>query len=130
MKELPEGAESIVFECELEAPPAKVWRALTVPQYLERWLAPNDFEPEEGKRFSFYTPDADGGKVDCEVLTIDPERALAFSWQPEQGPRSEVEFVLLPTVQGGTLLRLVHSGFPLRFNIAMRGGVSCLARAA
>jgi hypothetical protein len=37
----------LVFETELDAPPEKVWRALTVPEYLDRWLqAPADAKVE------------------------------------------------------------------------------------
>ena len=30
--------DDLVFETTLDAPPDKVWRALTIPEYLERWL--------------------------------------------------------------------------------------------
>ena len=32
--------DALVFECALDAPREKVWRALTIPEYLERWLKP------------------------------------------------------------------------------------------
>ena len=32
--------DALTFECALDAPPEKVWRALTVPEYLKRWLKP------------------------------------------------------------------------------------------
>ena len=33
-----EADETLVFETELYAPPEKVWRALSIPAYLDRWL--------------------------------------------------------------------------------------------
>jgi uncharacterized protein YndB with AHSA1/START domain len=33
----------------LASPPDKVWKALTDPAQLARWLMPNDFEPTVGK---------------------------------------------------------------------------------
>lgn len=35
----------------LAHPPRKVWRALTEPALLERWLLPNDIKPLVGHKF-------------------------------------------------------------------------------
>ena len=62
----------------LSHPPARVWRALTDPDRLARWLMPNDFAPVVGHRFTLRTdprPDFDG-IVHCEVLAVEPERLL------------------------------------------------------
>ncbi|GAB3975017.1 hypothetical protein GCM10029978_058060 [Actinoallomurus acanthiterrae] len=34
-------------------PPARVWRALTDPDLMARWLMPNDFKPAIGHAFTF-----------------------------------------------------------------------------
>src|SRR5690349_15967711 len=50
----PKEPDSILFECELDAPPEKVWRALTEPALLARWLLPvQDPQPESGGRLAF-----------------------------------------------------------------------------
>ena len=41
-KATPESTDSLVFECDLDEPPEKVWRALTEPQLLEAWLTTGD----------------------------------------------------------------------------------------
>jgi uncharacterized protein YndB with AHSA1/START domain len=45
----------------LAHPPARVWRALTDPDLLARWLMPNDFRPEVGHTFTFRTDPRPGG---------------------------------------------------------------------
>ena len=58
-------------------PPAAVWRALTDPALMSRWLMPTDFQPVLGARFTFDT--GNWGKAQCEVLEIVPESRLKIS---------------------------------------------------
>jgi uncharacterized protein YndB with AHSA1/START domain len=97
----------------LAHPPAKVWRALTDPDLLARWLMPNDFRPAVGHAFTFRTDPRPGagfdGVVHCEVLALDPERQLCISWRG--GPLdTTVTWTLVPEGRG-TRLFLVHDGF-------------------
>jgi|HubBroStandDraft_5_1064220.scaffolds.fasta_scaffold671301_2 uncharacterized protein YndB with AHSA1/START domain len=104
--------EPVIVDCDLDAPPEKVWRALTQPELMAAWLAEGDIRPQVGHRFELKS---EIGPVECEVLTADPKRELRLSWRErdEAGDLvdSEVTFVLTPTVNGGTRLRLVHDGF-------------------
>ena len=103
----------VVVECELDAPAAQVWRALTEPELLARWLAPNDFKAEIGAAFSLR--EADGTAIECEVLEVERDRKLAYRWRrdDEDAIDSIVCFELTEAVAGRTHLRLVHAGFPL-----------------
>jgi uncharacterized protein YndB with AHSA1/START domain len=111
----PSEEKSIAFECDLPDAPEKVWRALTVPDLVAAWLMPNDMKPEEGARFTFSGKPGDGGDVECEVLAVEPERLIRYSWRDEDARRqsldSIVTFELARTTEGGTHLRIVHSGF-------------------
>lgn len=92
-------------------PPEAVWRALTTPELLARWLMPNDFAPVIGHRFTFRTEPGPGfdGVVHCEVLELDAPSTLAFSWRG--GPLdTHVRFTLAPEGDG-TRLHMEHSGF-------------------
>ena len=126
--------DSIVIECDLDESPEKVWRALTEPELLARWLMPNDIRAEPGERFSFRPAPANGneavtdGRIDCEVLAAEPQRLLRYSWR---GPESErdsygrpldsvVTFLLAETAVGGTRLRVIHSGFPLPLQMELQ----------
>jgi uncharacterized protein YndB with AHSA1/START domain len=104
---------SVVIEREIAAAPAKLWRALTQPHLIEEWLMKNDFAPTVGHQFKLRGEW--GGVLDCEVLTVEPERELAYSWDfanddPAFALRSTVTFTLTPT-DDGTLLRMEQAGF-------------------
>ena len=45
--------QSILQTYELPSPPAKVWRALTEPELLARWLMNNDIRVPKTTQFSF-----------------------------------------------------------------------------
>jgi uncharacterized protein YndB with AHSA1/START domain len=99
----------------LPHPPDRVWRALTDPQRLARWLMPNDFALELGRRFTFQTDPVPGtdfdGVVHCEVLAFEPERMLSISWAGGgSGLRTTVTWRLCPEGTG-TRLVLDHEGF-------------------
>jgi len=97
---------SVVIERELHHPPAKVWRALTRPELIADWLMESDFRPEIDHRFRFA---ATWGAVDCQVLRIEPERLLSYTWQAE-GLETVVTWTLEPA-STGTRLRMEQSGF-------------------
>jgi uncharacterized protein YndB with AHSA1/START domain len=120
-----ETDESIVVDCDLDAPPAQVWRALTEPDLVAQWLlpldAPAELSPEVGERFSFKPEPANGNNpIDCEVLAAEPRHLLRYSWRGNAAERdaagraldSIVTFTLTETDGGGTHLRIVHSGLP------------------
>jgi uncharacterized protein YndB with AHSA1/START domain len=104
-------ARRLVFEAFYRHPPEKVWRALTEPEAIARWLMPNDFAARVGHRFQLRTRPQPGwsGIVNGEVLEADPPRRLVYTWQNENVD-TVVAFTLTPT-GGGTNLRLEHSGF-------------------
>ena len=97
---------SVVIERELPYPPEKVWRALTQPHLIEAWLMKNDFQPAVGHRFGLH---ADWGAVECQVLAIEPNTTLSYTWDA-RGLESVVTWTLTPT-GAGTHLRMEQSGF-------------------
>jgi uncharacterized protein YndB with AHSA1/START domain len=102
----------VIAECELAHPPDAVWRALTRPELLARWLAANDLEPREGERRMgdrFRLAPEDSPAAECEVIEIEPGRRLAFSWRVDGQAPSVVRFDLTPTPDG-TALKISHSG--------------------
>ena len=104
-------ARSVEVDQYLPHPPAKVWRALTDPVRLAGWLMRNDFAPVVGHRFTFRTapqPDFDG-VVHCEVLDLEPERLMRWSWR---GGTLDSTVTWTLTAEGrGTRLFLRHEGF-------------------
>jgi uncharacterized protein YndB with AHSA1/START domain len=105
------AARSLVIEKELPHPPQKVWRALTQGALIREWLMDNDLEPVVGHRFNFRStpmPNWDG-VIDCEVLDVEPDQKLSYSWNA-LGLESVVVWTLVAT-SGGTLVRMEQSGF-------------------
>ena len=102
---------SLVIERELPHPPEKVWRALTQGHLIKEWLMDNDFQPVVGHKFSFRaTPVANwSGVIDSEVLVVEPNKKLSYSWGT-LGVGTVVVWTLSAT-GGGTLLRMEQSGF-------------------
>jgi len=98
--------QSVVVERDLPYSAAKIWRALTQPHLIEEWLMKTDFEPVVDRRFNFR---ADWGAVDCQVLVIEPEKTLSYTWAA-YGLESVVVWTLTPT-SSGTHLRMEQSGF-------------------
>lgn len=80
----------LAFDYELDAPPERVWRALTVPALRDHWLQPAPVDAV------------------AEVVEAEPPNRLRWSWQEAGEPADVVTFTLSPNGEGGTLLRLVH----------------------
>jgi uncharacterized protein YndB with AHSA1/START domain len=107
------ATRSVTVEREMPHPPEKLWRALTQPHLIEEWLMKNDFAPTIGHRFNLRGEW--GGVLDCEVLEIEPNKTLSYSWDfahddPAFALKSVVTFTLTPTARG-TLLRVEQAGF-------------------
>jgi uncharacterized protein YndB with AHSA1/START domain len=66
----------------------------------------NDFKPEVGHGFNLR---ADWGAVDCQVLAVEPDKTLSYTWAA-YGLESVVTWTLTPT-STGTHLRMEQSGF-------------------
>ena len=113
MKEAATETLSVVVERDMPFPPERIWRALTQPHLIAEWLMHNDFAPAVGHRFTLRGDW--GGVLDCEVLAIEANRSLSYSWDfahddPAYGLKSIVTFTLTPT-PGGTRLRMEQEGF-------------------
>jgi uncharacterized protein YndB with AHSA1/START domain len=110
------SSKSIVVERVLPHPVQKVWRALTQPELVARWLMENDFALERGHRFRFRATPVAGwsGVTNCEVLEIEPSRRLVYSWgdgsESASGLRTIVTWTLTEEA-GGTRVRMEQSGF-------------------
>ncbi|HEV7277615.1 MAG TPA: SRPBCC domain-containing protein [Devosiaceae bacterium] len=99
--------DDLMVECELEAAPGQVWRALTVPEYVAAWLLP---EAAAAGSEDGMTLDGSGHglseRIACTVLESEPERRLRMSWREADATTTVVTFELLPTITGGTSLRV------------------------
>lgn len=113
MSEISALTRTVIVEREIAHPPEKLWRALTQPHLISEWLMQNDFSPVVGHQFNLRGEW--GGVLDCEVLVVEPQRKLSYTWNfkhddPAFDLNSVVTFSLTPTATG-THLRMEQSGF-------------------
>ena len=112
-----------------------VWKALTAPGMMGRWLKmqPTGFQPIVGTRFTYQTTPAGDwdGVIHCQVLEATPNRRLAYSWtgghEANVGYGSKLDTVVtfdLSAARNGSRLRMVHSGFVLPKNETAFKGMS------
>lgn len=87
-----EATQALVLEYELDAPPEKVWRAISIPALREHWL-PN------------------GALADAvEPVTTTPGQAIEVRLRDGEPPflESTVTFRVRPNDDGGSVLTIVH----------------------
>lgn len=103
--------KTLVLTFELPHAPRKIWRALTEPELLARWLMKTDLHPAIGRVFQFRREPTPGwdGVVDCEILAVEECRFISYAWR-SLGIDTVVSWTLEPT-PAGTLLTLEQSGF-------------------
>ncbi|GAB0103843.1 SRPBCC domain-containing protein [Nocardia sp. JMUB6875] len=97
-------------------PPEAVWRALTDPDLLQRWLLrPTGFQPVPGINFRFTTPESPIDEILCEVRTARPHEPPTYTWLHPHAVdpiRLLIDWTLHP--QGhGTRLLLTQTGFDI-----------------
>ena len=86
-----EDKAEIALEVELDAKPEKVWRAIALPAFRERWL-----------------PQAD--LAEPEPIASIPGVEVRYRMREQGAPFSDstVTFRIEPGPQGGALLRIIH----------------------
>jgi uncharacterized protein YndB with AHSA1/START domain len=115
--------DRIEKEIELDAPPSRVWRALTDHREFGEWFRvklEGPFEPGRESRGHITYPGYEQLVWRAVVQEMQAERLFSFTWHPaavepdadySNEPSTLVEFRLEPTAKGGTLLRVTESGF-------------------
>jgi uncharacterized protein YndB with AHSA1/START domain len=114
-------SQEIVVDEVFPHTPEKVWKTLTTPELMGRWLMrPTGFEPSKGKHFTYQTTLAGewDGVIHCLVLEVITNERLVYAWKggndANAGYGSRLDTVVtwtLTKVDGGVRIRLVHSGF-------------------
>jgi uncharacterized protein YndB with AHSA1/START domain len=115
--EAEEQSKDLVFEYELDALLEKVWRAISIAAFREKWLP---------------------GVVlaDAEPLSSAPCEEVRYRVRDDEPPfiESVVTFQLMPNADGGTRLRIIHGLADVRLARhvpkAANNNEPCLMRAA
>jgi uncharacterized protein YndB with AHSA1/START domain len=108
---------------ELDALVSRVWRALTDYREFGAWFRvkiDGPFVPGQVSRGQITHPGYEHVRWEAVIQKMEPERLFSFTWHPyaidpnedySQETPTLVEFTLEKTAKGGTLLRVVESGF-------------------
>jgi uncharacterized protein YndB with AHSA1/START domain len=126
MNDAASDTQDIVLDELFPHAPETIWTALTSGELIARWLmAPTGFEAVEGTHFTYQTtPSGEwDGVIHCRVLEVIANQRLAYAWKGGHvgnagygSPLDTVVTWVLTKVDGGTRVRLVHSGFVLPRN--------------
>lgn len=109
-------AATIERRLEIDAPPERVWRALTDSSEIAAWFGDSaelDLRPGGEGWFGWKKH----GRFAVRVDVVDEPTRLVWSWAREAGmpiddcPSTRVEWRLTPRAGGGTVLELTESGF-------------------
>ncbi len=114
-----EGLCSLRLTRRYSASPTEVWRALTSPDSVARWLGPLeqlDLRPNGAIRLEL----ADKTKLEGRVREIDPGHVLEIDWRTPGEGTSVVRFRLTPD-GAGTLLVLDHERIEERLGMRYMG---------
>lgn len=124
-----------------DAAPGKVWRAITEPEMLKKWMAPSDAfkvpvaeaDLRVGGRYhiTMNAPDGQVHDVSGVYREIVPNKKLVYTWAWKSTPeRQSVVTIELRAAGGGTELTLRHEQFfdEEARNHHEQGWNGCLAR--
>ena len=108
-----DDTRSIERELFIDAEPERVWRAFTSAEEIVNWFAiRSESKPGVGGYIglSWDLKDSEPGR--CEISEWQENEHLKMSWRLARGGERDLPVeVWLERKDGGTLLRLVHSGF-------------------
>lgn len=118
------GTDRIDEQVRLSHPPARVWRALTDPAELGAWFGADltgvTIAPGAHVRGRLTHKGYEHVMLDLIIEEMVTERRFSWRWHPHAidgsvdytgETRTLVEFTLEGTPDGGSLLRVVESGF-------------------
>ena len=96
---------TVRFERHFPSPPADVWRALTDPTELARWLSDATVDLRLGGTIQVRFDD---GTMNGVITALAVESVLAYTWHEGEDRESHVRWELDQT-DDGTTLRLTHT---------------------
>ncbi|MEO8399488.1 MAG: SRPBCC domain-containing protein [Ignavibacteriaceae bacterium] len=104
--------EPLVKEVTVNAPAAKVWKALTDNKEMKNWYFDiKEFKPVVGFEFTF-----EGGKDDkvyvhlCKITDLIKNKKLSYSWKYKDYPGNSLVTFELFEEGNKTRLKLTHEG--------------------
>ena len=104
--------EAIVIERTLEAPVARVWKALTDVAQMRQWYFDlKEFKPEIGFQFEFVV-EHEGNTYHhlCKVTEVVSQKKIAYTWRYHRHEGNSLVTIELLAQGDKTHLKLSHTG--------------------
>src|SRR5438067_2854750 len=104
--------DAVVVERTLNAPVAKVWKALTDVDQMRQWYFDlKEFRPEVGFEFDF-TVEHEGTKYHhlCKITEVIAQKKIAYTWRYKGEPGDSLVTFELFGEGEKTRLKLTHEG--------------------
>jgi uncharacterized protein YndB with AHSA1/START domain len=107
-----EQAEAVVVERTLNAPIARVWKALTDANQMRQWYFDlKEFKPQIGFEFEFVV-EHEGNRYHhlCQVTDVAPQKKIAYSWRYKGEPGDSLVTFELFGEGNKTRVKVTHTG--------------------
>jgi len=107
-----EMADAVIVERTLNAPVAKVWRALTDVDRMRQWYFDlKEFKPEVGFEFEFVV-EHEGNRYHhlCRITEVIPEKKIAYNWRYKGEPGDSLVTFELFADGERTRVKVTHTG--------------------
>ena len=107
-----ETADAVIVERTLNAPVARVWKALTDVEQMREWYFDlKEFKPEVGFEFEFVV-EHEGNNYHhlCRVVEVIPGKKIAYTWCYKGEPGDSLVSIELSPEGEKTRLKLTHAG--------------------
>lgn len=101
--------DTIIKEQLFAHPIKEVWEAITQEDLISTWFIPATFKAQKGFQYTFNASGSDCSPITGEVIEATPY-TLQYTWIVTEQPTSTIVTWTLEEVDGGTRLRLEHSG--------------------
>jgi uncharacterized protein YndB with AHSA1/START domain len=107
-----ETADVVVVERTLNAPVAKVWKALTDVNQMREWYFDlKEFKPEIGFEFEFVVEHEGNAYYHlCKVTEVIPQKKIAYTWRYKGEPGDSLVTFELFADGDKTRLKITHTG--------------------
>jgi uncharacterized protein YndB with AHSA1/START domain len=107
-----QSSEAVILERTLNAPVAKVWKALTDVDQMRQWYFDlKEFKPQVGFEFEFVV-EHEGNTYHhlCRVTEVIPRQKIAYTWRYKGEPGNSLVTFELFAEGDKTRLKLRHRG--------------------
>ena len=107
-----ETADAVIVERTLNAPVARVWKALTDVEQMREWYFDlKAFKPEVGFEFEFVV-EHEGNRYHhlCRITEVIPQKKIAYTWRYKGEPGDSLVTFELFGEGEKTRVKVTHTG--------------------